>query len=87
MQIEVVKSEKRDTVARLEATYAAHEQSVRYQRSSSTPTKADNSSCLLEERVSELESVIASMTEYLSAKDQQISTLKQINEAILNDHR
>ena len=87
VQIEVVKSEKRDTVARLEATYAAHEQSVRYQRSSSTPTKADNSSCLLEERVSELESVIASMTEYLSAKDQQISTLKQINEAILNDHR
>ena len=87
VQIEVVKSEKRDTVARLEATYAAHEQSVRYQRSSSTPTKADNSSCLLEERVGELESVIASMTEYLSAKDQQISTLKQINEAILNDHR
>lgn len=87
VQIEVVKSEKRDTVARLEATYAAHEQSVRYQRSSSTPIKADNSSCLLEERVSELESVIASMTEYLSAKDQQISTLKQINEAILNDHR
>ena len=35
-QIEVVKSEKRDTVAILEATYAAHEQSVRYQRSSSS---------------------------------------------------
>jgi hypothetical protein len=86
-QIEVIKTEKRDILAKLEATYAAHEQSVRYQRSSSTPTKADNSSCVLEDRVSELESVIASMTDYLSAKDQQISTLKQINEAILKDNR
>jgi chromosome segregation ATPase len=86
-QIEVIKTEKRDILAKLEATYAAHEQSVRYQRSSSTPTKADNSSCVLEDRVSELESVIASMTDYLSAKDQQISTLKQINEAILKENR
>lgn len=86
-QIEVVKSEKRYTLAKLEATYAAHEQSVRYQRYLSTPTKVENSSFVLEDRVSELESVIASMAEIFECKEQQLSTLKQINEAILKDDR
>jgi hypothetical protein len=40
----------------------------------------------LDHRISELESVIASMTEYLSAKDMQIETMKQVSEVILNDH-
>ncbi|KAL3768666.1 hypothetical protein ACHAW5_000817 [Stephanodiscus triporus] len=84
-QIEVIKSERRDAFEKLQATYMAHEQSVRFQRSPST--EVTNGSCALEHRISELETVIASMSEYLSAKDMQIETLKQVNEAILNDHR
>ena len=83
-QLEVVKSERKDAFEKLQATYIAHQQSVRFQRSSSTDVA--NGSCALDHRISELESVIASMTEYLSAKDMQIETLKQVNEVILNDH-
>jgi hypothetical protein len=83
-QIEIVKNERRDALDKLHAVQAAHQQSVRFQRSPST--EVTNGSSVLD-RIGELESVIASMTEYLSAKDMQIETLKQVNEAILNDHQ
>ena len=83
-QLEVVKSERKDAFEKLQATYVAHQQSVRFQRSSFIDVA--NGSCALDHRISELESVIASMTDYLSAKDMQIETLKQVNEVILNDH-
>jgi hypothetical protein len=83
-QLEVVKSERKDAFEKLQATYIAHQQSVRFQRSLSIDVA--NGSCALDHRISELESVIASMTEYLSAKDMQIETMKQVSEVILNDH-
>ncbi|KAL3826517.1 hypothetical protein ACHAXA_004354 [Cyclostephanos tholiformis] len=83
-QIEVVKTERNDALEKLQAAYIAHRQSIRFRRSQST--EEINGSSVLD-RIDELESVIASMTDYLSAKDMQIETLKQVNEAILNDHR
>jgi hypothetical protein len=83
-QIDIVKNERRDALDKLHAVQAAHQQSVRFQRSPST--EIINGSSVLD-RIGELEGVIASMTDYLSAKDMQIETLKQVNEAILNDNR
>jgi len=77
-KIEVIKSEKKHALDALEATCLAHHQSVSYQLSSNE----NSGSCASEQRILELENVISSMTEYLDAKEMQIGTLKQVNEAL-----
>eukprot|EP00571_Detonula_confervacea_P001345 CAMPEP_0172322554 /NCGR_PEP_ID=MMETSP1058-20130122/46213_1 /TAXON_ID=83371 /ORGANISM="Detonula confervacea, Strain CCMP 353" /LENGTH=625 /DNA_ID=CAMNT_0013038323 /DNA_START=42 /DNA_END=1919 /DNA_ORIENTATION=+ len=79
--IEVAKSEKSKIRELYEATCLAHQQSVSYQLS----TDGNNASCASEQRIGELESVISSMTEYLNAKEMQIDTLKQVNEAFAKE--
>jgi len=81
-QVEVVKSEKRDALGKLEATCLAHQQSV---SSHQLSTDGNRGACVSDQRIDELESVISSMTEYLNAKEMQIGTLKQVNRALTED--
>ena len=66
----------------LEATCLAHQQSVSYQLSVDGNAGASSAS---EQRISELESVISSLTEHMNAKEMQIDTLKQINQALIKE--
>jgi len=78
-EVEVAKAEKRDAVSKLEATQAAHQQSVSYQLAGKNDITAS------EQRINELESVISSMTEYLNAKEMQLDTLKEVNSALASE--
>ena len=80
-KIELSKSETRSALADLDATRIAHQQSVSFQLSNAEGTNDTTS----EQRIHDLESVICSMTEYLNAKEMQIETLKQVNEALANE--
>ena len=81
-KIEVSKHATRSALADLDATRIAHQQSVSFQLSSNTEGTNDATS---EQRIHDLECVISNMTEYLNAKEMQIETLKQVNEALANE--
>ena len=80
-KIEVSKHATRSALADLDATRIAHQQSVSFQLSNAERTNDATS----EQRFHDLECVITSMTEYLNAKQMQIETLKQVNEALANE--
>lgn len=79
-QIALENMEKRNALDKLEATSLAHQQSVSYQiakdgRSVSAP----------DARVLELESIVSNLTEYLEAKEMQMTTIRQINETLVKE--
>ena len=81
-QLEVATTETRKALDELETTREAHQQSVAYQLNASVDGNID---AILDERVNELECIITSLTEHLNAKEMQIETLKQVNEALDNE--
>ena len=72
-----LRSQKRDALGELQATRIAHQQSVKYQLSVD-----ENDGARAVEQRDELERLVSDLTEYLNAKEMQIETLKQINEAL-----
>ena len=84
LQTEVtsLRSEKRDVQEELQVTRTAHEQSAKYIADRQTPNRDVQR---VKQQCEELESVVSNMTEHLDAKEMQISTLKQINKALLKE--
>ena len=80
-QLEVATTETRKALDELETTREAHQQSVAYQLNASI----DGNDMITDERINELECIITSLTEHLNAKEMQIETLKQVNEALDNE--
>jgi hypothetical protein len=83
----VLRSEKRSLQDELQATRLAHHQSAKYIAEQSrndlmSPSKKKASD---DSRYEELETVISDLTEHLDAKEMQINTLKQINEALVKE--
>lgn len=79
-QLEVATIETRKALDELETTREAHQQSVAYQLNASI-----DGNMVTDERINELECIITSLTEHLNAKEMQIETLKQVNEALDNE--
>ena len=80
-QLEVATTETRKALDELETTREAHQQSVAYQLNASI----DGNDMVTDERINELECIITSLTEHLNAKEMQIETMKQVNEALDNE--
>jgi len=80
-QLEAAAIETRKALDQLETTREAHQQSVAYQLNASI----DGNDMVTDERINELECIITSLTEHLNAKEMQIDTLKQVNEALDNE--
>lgn len=80
-QLEAATIETRKALDQLETTREAHQQSVAYQLNASI----DGNDMVTDERINELECIITSLTEHLNAKEMQIDTLKQVNEALDNE--
>jgi len=81
-QLEAATTETRKALDELETTREAHQQSVAYQLNASID---GNNDMVTDERINELECIITSLTEHLNAKEMQIETLKQVNEALDNE--
>ena len=81
-QLEVATTETRKALDELETTREAHQQSVSYQLNASID---GNNDMFSDERINELECIITSLTEHLNAKEMQIETMKQVNEALDNE--
>eukprot|EP00956_Cyclotella_meneghiniana_P031754 scaffold84431_cov72-Cyclotella_meneghiniana.AAC.2 len=79
-EMALLTSEKRGLQAELQATRSAHEQSTRYLTSKETITP--NRDAL---RADELEIIVSNLYQTIDAQDQQISTLKQINLALMKE--
>lgn len=77
-----LRSENRHIQEELQATRLAHQQSARY-LADHQPMNCDAQRAI--NQCNELERVISNMTEHLNAKEMQICTLKQINEALAQE--
>ncbi|KAL3792490.1 hypothetical protein HJC23_008412 [Cyclotella cryptica] len=81
-EVASLRSEKRNIEDELQATRLAHQQSARY-IADNQPMNCDSQRAI--RQCDELERVISNMTEHLDAKEMQICTLKQINEALAKE--
>ena len=83
-ELTTIRSEKRGIQDELQATRAAHEHSTRY-ITVQQPITPSRESQRANGQCEELERMISNLTEHLDAKEMQIDTLKQINEALMKE--
>ena len=77
-EVGVLREQKRKALEELEHYRTAHEQS----RAAQKLAGVDQDQARILERNAELERLLSSLTEYVSAKEMQLDTLKQVNEAL-----
>lgn len=78
MEVSLLKSQKRQALEDLHHYRTAYEQTVMAQKKAGL----DNETMRALERVEELNRVVADMTEYVNAKEMQLETLKEVNQAL-----
>jgi chromosome segregation ATPase len=82
-EVELLREQKRKAVEELEHYRKAYEQSLHVQ----LVAGLDHETAKLLERNAELERLLSELTEYVTAKEMQLETMKEVNDALQNEIR
>lgn len=82
-EVEVLRGQKRKLTQEMEQLRKAYDESLNIQRLAGL----DHDAAKLLERNSELERLLSELTEYLNAKEMQLETMRQVNDALQKELR